>query len=275
MSGPWALVRGLGFSLPAAGSVRAHNRGRLVSFTRHNRMITYQPTRWWQNAWVLVLGVLALIGAGTWFWGRLPAGEVAEAASAPKVVRAAIQTAYLVPPKVLPDGRPSDFSAEDWAALQDAAARTPDPKAELARVVAYLRFQKGVAAWQQMQDSGDVVQRRQLAATLLTQVPERLKQSEVTYDEAAMLQMALLADIEPDEASRRARMEAAQDALRAAAPEVDPGLQARDERLTREYKQREAAILADYQSRPEGQRNHQKLEQDLEAARRAVWGRGR
>ena len=208
-------------------------------------------------------------------WVRSPGADAQPEVRSAHVQRPVAPTAYLQAPKTLEGGRPSDFSPEDWAALKEAAARTIDPQAELKRVVAYLRFQKGVSAWQQMRDDGShVTERRQLAALLVAQVPERLKQSEVTYDEAAMLQMALLSDLEPDEATRRARLEAAQAALREAAPQADPGLQARDERLQREYKQREAAILADYQSRPEAQRNHQKLEQDLDAARRAVWGRG-
>jgi hypothetical protein len=240
-------------------------------------MITYQSTRWWQSPWFIAL-TLGVGVVGVWWWTSGHAGQEAamkaeaSASAALAVRKAAVpDSAILVAPKVLDDGRPSDFSVEDWTALKSAMSKTPEPEAELARVVKYLRFQKGVAQWQSLQDGSDLTKRKQLAERLLDQVPERLAQSELTYGEATLLQAALMADLEPNEDVRRQRLEALQPQLKAAAPQIDPQQQARDENLEREYKRREAAIVADYQSRPESQRNHDKLEQDLDAARRAVW----
>jgi hypothetical protein len=70
-------------------------------------------------------------------------------------------------------------------------------------------------------------------------------------------------------------MKALEAELHQAAPQIDPTQQARNEALEREYKRREAAIVADYQARPEAQRDQAKLEKDLESARRAVWGAGK
>jgi hypothetical protein len=240
-------------------------------------MITYQSTRWWQSPWFIAL-LLAGGVAAVWWWapGRAEQGGQATATpvepAAPASQPALPDSAVLVAPQVLGDGRPSDFSAEDWAALKDAMAKSPDPEAELERVVRYLRFQKGAAQWQSLQDGSDPAKRRQLAERLLEQVPDRLAQSELTYAEAALLQEALLADLEPSDELRAQKLKMLQAQLQAAAPQVDAEQQAREEALEREYKRREAAIVADYQSRPEAQRNHLKLEQDLEAARRAVWG---
>ncbi len=240
-------------------------------------MITYQNARWWQSTWLIFL-VVASVAGGAWWWAssqaQAPAsgsaaGQPAQhAARQPKVPDSAI----LVPPTVMDDGRPSDFSPEDWAALKVAMSKTPNPRAELERIVKYLRFQKGFEQWQSLDASGDLAKRRQLAQRLLEQVPERLKQSEMTYGEAMLVQSALLADLEPNEELRKPKLEALQEQLKAASPQVDPQQAARDDDLEREYKRREAAIVSDYQSRPEAQRNHEKFEQDLDAARRAVWG---
>lgn len=235
-------------------------------------MITYQSARWWRSPWLVLTLLAAGLGGYAWWRARQPVVPVPPVTASVQAARpAAPLPALLVPPQVLADGRPSDFSPEDWAALNDAMARTPNPRAELERVVKYLRFQKGFEHWQSLQ-AGDTAQRRELAQRLLDQVPERLRQSEVTYAEAAMLQAALLVDIEPDEGRRKARMQAMEAELRAAAPQIDPAQQARNEAMEREYKRREAAILADHQARPEAQRDQARLEKELEAARRAVWG---
>jgi hypothetical protein len=240
-------------------------------------MITYQHARWWQSTWLIFLLVVASVAGGAWWWSssqaQAPApgsaaGQLAHAGRKPSVPDSAI----LVPPTVMDDGRPSDFSPEDWAALKAAMAKTPNPRAELERIVKYLRFQKGFEQWQSLDASGDLAKRHQLAQRLLEQVPERLQQSEMTYGEAMLVQSALLADLEPNEELRKQKLEALQAQLKAASPQIDPQQAARDEDLAREYKRREAAIVSDYQSRPEAQRNHEKFEQDLDAARRAVWG---
>jgi hypothetical protein len=242
-------------------------------------MITYQQNKpWWQNTWLVALTVAGGVGAVAWWWSVSPlqaqsAGAALEGQGASAARQSALpDAALLVAPKLMEGGRPSDFSPEDWAALKDAMAKTPQPAAELDRVVKYLRFQKGFEQWQSLQGSADTAKRRQLAQLLLDQVPERLQQSEVTFSEAQMLQMALVADLEPSEGLRKQRLEGLQDQLKAAAPQAEPQQQAHDAELEREYKRREAAIVSDYQSRPESQRNHEKFEQDLDAARRAVWG---
>ncbi len=245
-------------------------------------MITYQSARWWQRPGMIVLA-LAVVGVSVLGWwvaqGRgqhaAVAAVVPVAASSVLPAAQSAAPALLVPPEVLPDGRPSDFTPEDWGALKEAMARTPNPRAELERVVKYLRFQKGFEHWQSLRDAPDVLQRRQLAERLLAQVPDRLRESEVTYAEAAMLQAALLADLEPDDKLRAQKMKALEAELHQAAPQIDPAQQARNEALEREYKRREAAIVADYQARPEAQRDQAKLEKDLESARRAVWGAGK
>lgn len=234
--------------------------------------------------WAAGLGLIALLMAGLW-WSLRPEPDPREqAAVAGQGVRAAVGGATdvqlgpggavtsLVAPTVLPDGRPSDFSPEDWAALKSAMAKTANPESELKRVVAYLRFQRNFEQWQNLRESSDLARRQQLAASLVGQLPERLRQGEVTMGEALMLASALWTDLEPNEDKRKVRLDEVQAMLASAAPQPDAAQQAREAAQQAEYKRREAAIVLEYQSRPESQRDQAWLEGQLDTARRAVYG---
>lgn len=234
---------------------------------------TYDDSpRFWQRTWFLALLLGVLVGAGIWWWqeqAEQPAGEPAEAQAAkPRARKASAMpdSALLAPPTVGDDGRPSDFTPEEWAALKDAMAQTPNPRAELERVVKYLRFQKGFEQWQSLQDGPDVLTRRKLAEKLMAELPDRVAQVEVTCGEALLLQATLMGDIEPNEGMRQQRLEQMGTKLCEAAPPAvaDP----RDA----EYKRREAAIVAAYQAQPESRRDPAQLSKDLDAARIAVYG---
>ncbi len=236
--------------------------------------------------WAAGLGLSAVLLAGLWWSSRSDADvrEQAAASGQGARVKAGEGAASGVPfgpggavsawvaPTVLPDGRPSDFSPEDWAALKSAMAQTAKPEAELKRVVAYLRFQKSFEQWQNLRESSDLARRQQLAAALVDQLPERLRQGEVTMGEALMLASALWTDLEPNEDKRKVRLEEVQAVLASAAPQPDAAQQAREAAQQAEYKRREAAIVLEYQSRPESQRDQAWLEGQLDTARRAVYG---
>ena len=83
--------------------------------------------------------------------------------------------------------------------------------------------------------------------------------------------IALLVDLVPDETQRQQRLALVQADVAKAMPPADTTQQALNEARRSEYKRREAAILADYQTRPEAQRNPAQLEAALEEARRAVY----
>src|SRR5690606_40794313 len=175
---------------------------------------TYDDSpRFWQRTWFLALLLGVAVGAGIWWWqeqAEPPVAEPAEAQAAkPRARKASAMpdSALLVPPTVGDDGRPSDFTPEEWAALKDAMAQTPNPRAELERVVKYLRFQKGFEQWQTLQDGPDVLTRRKLAEKLLAELPDRVAQVEVTCGEALLLQATLMGDIEPNEGMRQQRLE--------------------------------------------------------------------
>jgi hypothetical protein len=100
--------------------------------------------------------------------------------------------AVLDEPELLPDGRPSDIDAEDWAMLKQATVDHPNPKAELERLTKFLRFQRGVEAWQALSDQGDTPERDKLAQKLIESLPAHLVNAEVSMPEALMLCAALL-----------------------------------------------------------------------------------
>lgn len=239
-------------------------------------MISYESPKVWQRTWFLALLLGAGVGVAVWWWQAYMQAPAEEAQPLPKPATHAsvptVDVALLVPPKIMDDGRPADFSPEDWAALKDALSKTPNPRAELERIVKYLRFQKGFEQWQALQDGPDVATRHRLAERLLDQVPERMKQGEMTYGEAQMLEAALLADIEPNEEVRKQRLERLQGLLAGSVPKAEAEQQVRDAAMLAEYKRREAAIVAAFQALPENKRDQAQLGKDLDAARVAVYG---
>ncbi len=230
--------------------------------------------------WGGALAVGACLGGGLWWYqnesiahGEGAVGAVSEVSASSQAAPAiqALQNLE-VPPQVLPDGRPEDFSPEDWKALQDTVGKAPNAAQEMQRVAGYLRFQRGFTQWQELQEnSASPKERHALAQKLLDSVPERLKQSEVTMGEALMLAAALYNDLEPDENARSVKLDQFRIQLEAVAPKPDQAAEMREANCLADYKSREAIIQQEYLSRPEGQRDHKKFEADLDAAHKAVY----
>jgi hypothetical protein len=224
--------------------------------------------------WGGAVTLIVVLGAALW-WGQSrqadPASEGEGAASG--VVRGfpGGVTALSEPPQVLSDGRPSDFSQDDWQALQETVGKGPNGEAELKRVTAYLRFQRGFEQWQAMQETSSAQDRKALAEQLLQAVPERLQRSEVNIGEALMIATALYVDLEPDEAARSVKLDQFRIKLEAVAPREDNAAEMREANCLAEYKRREAIIQQEYLTRPDPNRDQKKFEADLDAAHRAVY----
>jgi hypothetical protein len=235
-----------------------------------------------RTPWVLGAAVAAGLGLAGAIWWQHSAEDAAERPSASASVASAVAVAQRVAPEpmivldqpapVLPDGRPAEFTEDEWRALQDTVAKGPNAAAELKRVTAYMRFQKAFTQWQGEQETNhDPKVRKAMAEQLLAAVPDRLKQSEVTMGEALMLGAALYNDIEPDEAARSVKLDQFRIKLEAVAPRTDNAAEMREANCLAEYKRREALIQQDFISRPDAQRDHKKFESDLDAAHRAVY----
>ena len=244
-------------------------------------MISYDRSHA-KSPWVWVGAIAVGLGVAGGLWWAQGGGDgsanpeaSASAPSAPMAARQAASAPMIVldqPAPVLPDGRPAEFTEEEWRALQDTVAKGPNAASELKRVTAYMRFQKAFTQWQAEQETDHNPKvRKAMAEQLLAAVPERLKQSEVTLGEALMLAAVLYNDIEPDEAARSAKLDQFRIKLEAVAPKPDNAAEMREANCLAEYKRREALIQQDFISRPDSQRDHKKFEADLDAAHRAVY----
>lgn len=121
----------------------------------------------------------------------------------------------VAPPVAAPDpaARPAFVSDMEWQVLQAVAAQHADPKAELARLVANLGFNKRRTAWEGLVKPEDAVRRRQLAASLLAEIPDRVRGLALDLPQAKVLQQQLLADVVEDPADRAGRLQAEQQRL--------------------------------------------------------------
>ena len=121
----------------------------------------------------------------------------------------------VAPPVAAPDpaARPTFVSDMEWQVLQAVAAQHADPKAELARLVANLGFSKRRTAWEGLVKPEDAVRRRQLAASLLAEIPDRVRGQALDLPQAKALQQQLLADVVEDPAERAVRLQAEQQRL--------------------------------------------------------------
>lgn len=168
------------------------------------------------------------------------------------------------------DGRPADFSSDEWSALKDAVSKKADGEKELKRITTYLRFQRGFEQWQNMME-GDSRQRHELAQRLLEQLPDRLKNMEMTMGEGLLICSALWADLEPDETARNQKLEGCKARLEQVAPQLDTAQQLRDAECLTEFQRRQAALVAEHQAKAQAQKDTAQLEKDIEAARVAVY----
>lgn len=101
--------------------------------------------------------------------------------------------------------RPDAISDLEWQVLQGVAAQHADPKAELARLVANLRFNKAREQWRALSGPEHTAHRQALAEELLAEIPDRVAGQALDADAAKTLQRQLLADLVSDPALREQR----------------------------------------------------------------------
>lgn len=226
--------------------------------------------------WGWIAGGAVVLGCATAGWWWMSSGKSADPVAASADAGATSSTSgpvvnLNVQPAEGADGRPTDFTPEEWSSLKQAVGNKPDGAKELKRISAFLRYQRGFEQWQTLQDSPNTAQRHALAQQLLDQLPDRIANMEMTMGESLLICSVLLTDLEPDENLRTQKMEGCKTKLEQLAPKLDSDQALRDAECRTEFLRRQAAIVAEYQTQPEAQRNQAKFEQDIEGARRAVY----
>lgn len=222
----------------------------------------------------------AVVGAGAYWWmsddasadrdGVVLAGDKS-LPGWPQASTGNPAPTELVSPEVLPDGRPSDVSTDDWAALQAALAKVGVPAAEAERIVGFNRYQRGFEAWQALDETEDGARRRRGAQSLMNDLPGHVAKGDFTLLEAVMIGSALIAEVEPDAAKRDARLQAWQNEVLAVMPvPTDEEIKSNAATRETELKRRQALAFAEWQARTEpAERTPARLEQAFQEVRRA------
>jgi hypothetical protein len=251
-------------------------------------MITYhkQVPRVWLWAFVAVAVALVLAWALGAFDPASDAGEsapdTAASASIDQPAAAAALSAsqmegraqaLLDEPELLPDGRPSDIDAEEWAMLKQATVDHPNPKAELERLTKFLRFQRGVEAWQALSDQGDTPERDKLAQKLIESLPAHLVNAEVSMPEALMLCAALLHGDRGEDAGVDQKVEQCKTRLEQSLPPPDKEKLRKEEACRADWEARKAALTSEFLKKSPQERavEQRQFEAELEAARVAIF----
>lgn len=102
--------------------------------------------------------------------------------------------------------RPDYVSPVEWMVLQGVANQHANAEQELSRMVHFLRFNKQLERWEGLNAGADPALRHALASALVTDLPARVRQGDLTASDARSLLMRLLADAEPDAGQREARL---------------------------------------------------------------------
>lgn len=142
-----------------------------------------------------------------------PSAGMADASTELAALKAELNTAAMAidqPTVVESEGpvrtRPDYVSPMEWMVLQGVANQHTNAERELSRMVHFLRFNKQLERWEGLSAGGDPALRHALAFALVTDLPARVRQGDLTASDARSLLMRLLADAEPNAALRESRM---------------------------------------------------------------------
>lgn len=102
--------------------------------------------------------------------------------------------------------RPDYVSPMEWMVLQGVANQHDNPEQELSHLVHFLRFNKQRERWESLPAASEPTLRRALAASLLADLPVRVRQGDLSPADARALLMRLLPDAEADAGRQEARL---------------------------------------------------------------------
>jgi hypothetical protein len=238
-------------------------------------MITIEKNRSWTG--VAIVAGIAVAGGLAW-WALAPQGGSGDA-GAPGAKGAMWQWSSASGASdgnaapvtsILNDARWSNVNADDQATLEAALSKTPNAKAEAARIVSYVQYHRAFESWQGLDEQKQARERRQMAQALFKELPDRLKAGEFTLMEAALMGAVLIAESEPEEARRTQRVEAWQAQLATIVPNPEDEARMAAQNRETEYMRRRATAFGEWQSQTDpAQRTPAKLEQAMAEINRA------
>jgi hypothetical protein len=163
---------------------------------------------------------------------------------------------------------PGGLSATQWQTISDRIEPGPEHDRELARIASLMEFKHSVERLRDLRgDAGAADERRRLAREIDAGIEAHLALRETTGAEAVLLKSAVLDETVADPAQRAAQLQAFRQKLASAnPPESDPRVAA--------YQRQEAAIVAEWQSRPASQRDPVALARRLQQLQVAVFNPG-
>lgn len=239
-------------------------------------MITIEKNRSWTG--VAIVAAVAVAGGLAW-WALAPQGGGADESAAPDASGAIWQWSAASAASgggaaggsILANAKLSGVAAEDMAALEASLGRAhPNAKAEAARIVSYVQYNRTFEAWQGLDEQKQKRERSQLAEGLFRELPDRLKAGEFTLMEAALMGAVLIADAESDEARRTQRVESWQSQLVTIVPNPEDETRMAAQNRETEYMRRRATAFGEWQSQTDpALRTPAKLEQAMAEINRA------
>jgi hypothetical protein len=157
---------------------------------------------------------------------------------------------------------PPGVSAEQWAALEAELAGQP---LELERLAAHYAFADLVRRYRAT-PAGDA--RRALALQIDAGLDARLEAGELSAGEARLIKLAMLRELQPDEAARRIALSQWEAAL---AAQAAGGPEKRSRAQDEDFQRRQQELVAAWRARPPAERDPKRLERELDALRSAVY----
>lgn len=102
--------------------------------------------------------------------------------------------------------RPKFISPLEWEILRRVSGNEENPEKSLANYINHVRFAKQEELWEQLIDTEDAGKRHAVAEQLLVNIPSRVKNNNISVQQAQRLQVTLLRDLIDDPDQRRSRI---------------------------------------------------------------------
>jgi hypothetical protein len=160
----------------------------------------------------------------------------------------------------------------EWATVAQVYRKLGRSEHEAVKMVSHALYQSAYDRWQNITDPKDELQRRQLAAALVQELPKRVQDGNFSLIEAAMIGASLIAEAHPpDSPDRDQRMEQWIGEIGRLAPGLllEQGMGLSDEAVLR---RKEAAAYSQWLTATEPeQRTPAMLQETLAQARRELY----